>query len=137
MKTTFLVTCGLMISSAALAGSNDFRCFQSVGLRKPIKLQFSFPTEESKMNQGHVRYQRGSDDIPVKRLTIRDLYENTDSKPEYEAIWQELVTDGGKYLIRGQGALIYSLTYIRKKDGRSFEFQDVPEAYGEKGCSWE
>lgn len=51
---------------------------------------------------------------------------------------QEATSDGsgGTYVVVTQGAVLAEFRYIRKKDGKTFTFEEDPDASGENGCEW-
>jgi hypothetical protein len=117
----------------------DFRCFKSIGLKKPLRLQFSFQPYES--GEGYVTYQNGSGFIHITKVTEKEAKKiPSDGPSEIEAIWQEDIAEGsgGKYIIKSQGTRVRELKYIRKKDGKIFNFEaDLEaEASGKNGCAW-
>jgi hypothetical protein len=137
MKIFIYLMFGVLLCSWAVADENDFRCFQSVGLKNPLKLQFDFPSENQDL--GYVTYQNGSGKIPVKSINAKETRAVPGGRPsEFETQWQEVTPDnsGGKYIIVSQGARIYEFKYIRKKDGKIFKFEEDLESSGEKECEW-
>ena len=136
MNRLIAVLIGFLAISSAFADENDFRCFKSVGLKKPVRLQFVFQAE--KEGVGYVRYETGTGPIQVKRLKERELRRVANGRPsEFETTWLELVPKGagGTYLVVSQGALIDDFRYIRP-DGKTFRFEEDLEASTEEGCRW-
>jgi hypothetical protein len=128
---------GVLLCSSALAEEYDFRCFRSVGLKSPLKLQFDLPTGNQEL--GYVTYEKGSGKIPVKFITVEETRPVPGGRPsEFKAEWEEVTPDnsGGKYIVVSQGARVYEFKYIRKKDGRIFNFEEDLESSGERKCEW-
>ena len=100
----------------------DFRCFKSIGLKSPHRLQFVIQADKDKL--GYVSYQNGSGAIPVKLLKEKELKKVSGGRPsEFESQWQETTHDGtgGEYVVVSQGALISEFRYNqKKKTGRYF-----------------
>jgi hypothetical protein len=127
----------LLLCGSALANENDFRCFKSIGLKKPLKLQFEFPAEGRSL--GYVTYQNGGGKIPVKNINEKEVRVVRGGRPsEFKAEWEEVTPDnsGGKYIVVSEGARVYEFKYIRKKDGKIFKFEEDLESSGDKGCEW-
>jgi len=133
----FSVLVGVLMCSSVVAYENDFRCFKSIDLKHPLKLQFIFQTDKDKV--GSVSYQNGGGAIPVKLKKEKELKRVPGGRPsEFESHWQETTSDGtgGTYVVVSQGALIREFRYIRKKDGKIFQFEEDIEASTERGCDW-
>ena len=127
----------VLLCGSALANENDFRCFKSVGLKNPLRLQFDFPA--SGQGPGYVTYQNGKGKIPVKNVNVKESTGAPGGRPsEFKAEWVEVTPDnsGGKYIVVSQGARVYEFKYIRKKDGKIFKFEEDLESSGEKACAW-
>lgn len=124
-------------AACAISADNDFRCFKSVGLKNPLKLQFDFPSGNHDL--GYVTYQNGSGRIPVKNINVKETREVPGGRPsEFKTEWQEVRPDnsGGKYIVISQGARVYEFKYIRKKDGKVFRFEEDIESSDKDGCDW-
>jgi hypothetical protein len=137
MKILIGLMFGVLLCSVAVADENDFRCFKSVGLKNPLKLQFDFPSGNQDL--GYVTYQNGSRKIPVKNINEKETKAVPGGRPsEFKTEWQEITSDnsGGKYIVVSQGARVYEFKYIGKKDGKIFKFEEDLESSGEKGCKW-
>lgn len=137
MNKLFSVLLGVLVLNSVKADENDFRCFKSIDLKTPLKLQFVFQTDKDEL--GYVSYQNGSRAIPVKLIKEKELKRLPGGGPsEFEAQWQEMTTDGtgGTYVVISQGAMISDFRYLRKKDGKIFQFQEDMNASTEKGCDW-
>lgn len=137
MKKLIGLALGAFLCSHALADENDFRCLKSIGLKKPIRLQFAFPTDRDA--RGYVAYQGGTGRIAVKRTQERELREVPGGRPsEFETLWVEMTRDepGGTYVLVTQGARLTEFRYIRKKDGKVFRFEEDLASSGEEGCEW-
>jgi hypothetical protein len=132
----FGILVGMLVISSAIADENDFRCFKSVGLKNPLRLQFVFHTEKDDV--GYVRYESGSGPIRLKRLKEKELRRGPDGRPsEFETEWREIIPNGvgGTYLVVSQGAVINEFKYIRP-DGKTFRFDEDPDASTDNGCKW-
>ena len=137
MKILIGIIFGVLLCSEALADKNDFRCFKSVGLKKPLKLQFDYPSVNQEL--GYVTYKNGSGKIPVKNINEKETRRVlSGGLPEFKTEWQEVTPDnsGGKYIVVSRGALTYGFNYIRKNGGAIFKFEEDLESSGEKGCEW-
>lgn len=136
MKIFIGILFGVLLCSGALAGENDFRCFKSVGLKHPLKLQFDFPSENQDL--GYVTYQNGSGKIPIKNINVKEIRAVPGRSSEFKAEWQEVTPDnsGGKYIVVSQGARVYEFQYIRKKGRTIFKFEEDLESSDEEGCKW-
>lgn len=137
MKTLHALLFGLLLCNGAVANESDFKCMKSVGLKNPIRLQFTFPAENQDI--GYVMYQKGSEPIPVKRIKEETIREVPGGRPwVFQSVWEEITDSGigGKYVIVSQGAIIYEFKYMRK-DGKVFKFEDAFEASTENGCRWD
>lgn len=133
-----LLAFGILASLSAAADENDFRCLKSVGLKNPLRLQFTFPVD-NKPGSGFVVYQNGSARIPVRRIGSKELRRVSGGRPsEIEMRWEEVTPDGvgGVYVMTVQGAVLGEFRYIRKKDGRVFRFEEDRDASGEERCEW-
>ena len=127
----------IFVCHVAVADQNDFRCLKSIGLKNPLRLQFVFRTD--KQDVGYVIYQHGSGPIPIKKLTEKVLKSVPGGRPSaFESRWAETLADGtdGIYVVLSQGALIYDFRYLRKKDGKIFQFEEDLDASTEQGCEW-
>lgn len=136
MKKIMFVLLGSLMAVSAIADQNDFRCFKSVGLKKPLKLQLVFPAGSGDV--GSVTYENGSSPISVRRLMEKELRKAPGGRPsEFEISWAEITPDGkgGMYVFVSQGAIINSFRYIRK-DGKVFRFEEDSDAFGDDGCTW-
>ena len=134
MKRVIALLAGSLLCATALADSAEIRCFRSYGLKKPLRLQFSFPPEGAR--NGHVRYENGSANIPVK-LIKTESEETLHGRPmEFTTTWKELTPDGGTYTVVSQGANVYGFRFIRAKDRKTFTFEEDQEASEENGCRW-
>jgi len=134
MKRLAVLLAGSLLSTTALADAGDVGCFRSSGLKKPIRLQFGFPPENS--DKGYVRYENGSANIPVKLIKTESV-EMAPGRPfEFTTTWKEATPGGGTYTVVSQGAKVYGFTFVRAKDGKRFEFEQDLEALEENGCRW-
>ncbi|MFZ1536386.1 MAG: hypothetical protein WAT23_03255 [Chromatiaceae bacterium] len=127
---------GMLVSSSARADQNDFRCFQSVGLKNTLRMQFVFQSDNDDVS--YVIYKGGSARIPLKRLKEKELKKGPGGRPsEFETQWEEITSDGtgGTYVYVSQGALIDNFRYIRK-DGKIFKFVEDLDASTDNGCAW-
>jgi len=130
------VLAGFLVISSAIADQNDFRCLKSIGLKSPLKLQFVIQTDKD--DSGYVIYRGGSGPISIKRLEEKELTRAPGGRPsEFETQWGEITSDGtgGTYVFVSQGALIDDFRYVRK-DGKTFRFEEDPDASTDKGCEW-
>src|SRR5713101_447786 len=103
MKKLLGLLLGVLLCNGAVAGENDFRCFKSIGLKNPIRLQFTFPP--AKQDLGYVTYQNGSAPIRVKRVKEKTIEEVPGGRPwVFQTEWEEIVGNGigGKYVIISQ-----------------------------------
>lgn len=128
---------GIFLCRPAAADENDFRCLTSVGLKNPVRLQFTFRADKEDL--GYVTYQRGSGRIQVKKISEKELRRVSGSRPsEFEMTWQEIMPDGfgGRYIMVVQGARIYDFSYIGKKSSKAMKFEEDLEAFTDKGCDW-
>lgn len=119
------------------ADENDFRCLKSVGLKKPVRLQFTFQSGNDDL--GYVNYQRSSGPLQVRKTKERELRQVPGGRPsEIEITWEEVTPDssGGSYVMVVQGARVYGFSYIRKKDGKLLKFEEDLDALTEQGCDW-
>lgn len=131
------VVTGLFLCSPVFADENDFRCLKSIGLKNPVRLQFTF--QSGKDDLGYVTYQRGSGRMQVKKISEKELRRVPGGRPsEIEMTWQEITPDGpgGRYVMVIQGARIYDFSYMGKKSGKAMKFEEDLEAFSEKGCDW-
>ena len=125
-----------LLGNLASADENDFRCLKSVGLKNPLRLQFTPASDEGDI--GSVVYKNGSAGIPIKRIKETQLRRGPKGRPsEIETRWAEMVPEGagGTYLVVSQGAVLSAFRYIRQ-DGKQFIFEEEPEAAAEQGCHW-
>jgi len=137
MNRLLWIMLGLLACSAVAADENDFRCLKSVGLKNPLRLQFTFPAGTA--DSGFVTYQSGSGRIPVRRIEEKELRRVPGGRPSaFQTRWEEVTPDGsgGTYVVVTQGALLEEFRYIRKKDGRIFKFEEDLDASTDKGCEW-
>ena len=128
----------MLACSYAAAAENDFRCLVSIGLKKPLRLQFVFPADDR--STGRVVYQAGSGPIPIKKIETKTVRDVPGGRPSVFATeWEEVTKDGtgGKYIVTIQGARIYEFKYVRKQDGRVFNFEEDLDATGDKECEWD
>jgi hypothetical protein len=119
-----------------VAGTPEFRCFESTGRKSPIQLQFDF-SEEGK-EAGSVTYRKGAGSIPVERISDTTIEAGPEGRPDMvRVVWQERSPQGkgGRYLMDSQGAVVYRMEYLRK-DGKSFAFKEVDEVHGDEACEW-
>lgn len=133
----FCIALGLLACNMAAAEEGDFRCLKSAGASDPMRLQFTFPTGSS--DTGYVAYQKGSGRIQVKQKEEKEMGKAAGGRPSAtQSRWEEVTPDGtgGTYVLTTRGALVEDFRYIRKKDGRTFKFEDDPDAAGDKGCRW-
>jgi hypothetical protein len=133
MKTILACMFALLLCASAAADENDFRCFQSTGLKKPIRLQLTFP--KSANGLGSVRYQNGSAAIPIKGVGEVTVDEVPGRPWMFQTDWKEMVKGGGKYVVVSQGARVYEFRYHRA-DGKTFTFEEDQAAAAETACSW-
>ena len=127
---------GCLLAIPVGADENDFRCLKSVGLKNPLRLQFTVVTDQDDV--GNVIYEKGSARIPIKRVKETQLRRGATGRPsEIETRWAEMTPDGngGTYLVVSQGAVLSSFRYMRK-DGKQFAFAEDPEAAAEQACRW-
>lgn len=83
----------LLSCTCAVAEEDEFRCLVSIGVKKPIRLQFVFPPDSSDL--GKVIYQGGSGAIQVKRKSERTIEEAPNGRPwQFESVWEEITKDG-------------------------------------------
>ena len=131
------VVTGIFLCTPVFADENHFRCLKSIGLKNPVRLQFTF--QSGKDDLGQVTYQRGSGHIQVKKISEKELRRVPGGRPsELEMTWQEIMSDGsgGRYVMVIQGARIYDFRYIGQKNGKVLKFEEDVEAFTEKGCDW-
>lgn len=136
IRNHFIALLGFFLAGPVIADPNDFRCLKSVGLKKTLRLQFTFPADSGDV--GSVTYENGSGPISVKRLKEKELRRVPGGRPsEFEIDWTEITPDGngGRYVFISQGAIIDNFRYIRK-DGKVFRFEEDVEASGDNGCTW-
>ena len=137
MNKLFGALIGIVICTSVTADMNDFRCFKSIGVKPPLKLQFVFQTDKSDM--GYVIYQNGNSPIVVKNVKEREVKKIPGGGPSViESQWEEVTTDGigGKYIIVSQGALVSEFQYVRKQDGKIFKFAEDTAVSTDDGCEW-
>ena len=128
---------GILLCKPVAADDNDFRCLKSIGLKNPVRLQFTFRADKNDL--GYVTYQRGSGRIQVKKISEKELRQVPGGRPsEFEMTWEEITPDGpgGRYVMVIQGARIYDFSYMGKKSGKAMKFEEDLEAFSEKGCNW-
>jgi len=113
-----------------------FRCLKSAGKGKPIRLQFTFPADDSS-SPAQVLYEKGSAPISLKK-TQDHAKPNRDRPSEVQMEWIELPESpsSGKYLLTTQGALILSFKYVSAKNAKTFTFKDDPDSVDGDSCSW-
>lgn len=136
MNKLLVVLLVFMATGYANADEADFRCLKSIGLKKPIRLQFTFPADGK--DTGYVIYQNGNGKIPVKRLKEKELRQGPVGRPsEFEISWVEITAKGygGRYVFFAQGAILDDFRYIRK-NGKVFKFEEDADAEGDNGCEW-
>jgi len=127
---------GFFLVGSAIADPNDFRCLKSVGLKKTLRLQFTFPADSGDV--GSVTYENGSGPISVRRVKEKELRRVPGGMPsQFEIGWTEITPDGngGTYVFISQGAIIDNFRYMRK-DGKVFRFEEDVDASGDNGCTW-
>ncbi len=135
--TLLVVVTGLFLCNAAFADENDFRCLKSIGLKNPVRLQFTFRADKDDL--GYVTYQRGSGRIQVKKISEKELRRVPGGRPsEFEMTWEEVTPEGpgGRYVMVSQGARLYDFKYRGRKDGKVLKFEEDVEVFTEKGCNW-
>lgn len=133
-----VVVTGIFLCTPACADENDFRCLKSVGLKNPVRLQFTFQSDKDGL--GYVTYQRGSGRMQVKKISEKELRRVPGGRPsEFEMTWQEITPDGsgGRYVMVVQGARIYDFRYMDKKSSKVMKFEEDVDAFTEKRCYWE
>lgn len=126
----------LFAASSAVADQDNFRCYKSVGLKKTLRIQFAFQSDND--NVGYVIYEGGIARIPVKRLKEKELKRLPGGRPSvFETRWREITSDGtgGTYVYVSQGAIVYDFRYIRH-DGKIFRFEADLGASADNGCAW-
>lgn len=131
------VVTGIFFCTPVAADESDFRCFKSIGLKNPVRLQFTFRADKDDL--GYVTYQRGSGRMQVKKISEKELRRMPGGRPgEFEMTWEEITPNGpgGRYVMVSQGARIYDFRYIRKNDGKALKFEEDLDAFSEKGCDW-
>jgi len=129
---------GVLLASPVSADENDFRCLKSVGLKNPLRLQFTYVTDQEDV--GNVAYKNGSGRIAIRRIKETQLRRGPGGRPsEFETRWQEVAPEGsaGTYIVVSQGALLSEFRYVRQKDGKQFRFEEDSEASTENGCNWQ
>lgn len=127
----------MFLCKPVVADENDFRCLKSVGLKNPVRLQFTF--QSGKDDQGYVTYQRGSGRIQVKKISEKELRPVPGGRPsEFEMTWEEITPDGpgGRYVMVSQGARLYDFKYTGKKNGKILKFEEDVDVFTENGCNW-
>ncbi len=132
-----VVVTGMFLCKPVAADENDFRCLKSIGLKNPVRLQFTFQADKDDL--GYVTYQRGSGRIQVKKISEKELRRVPGGRPsEVEMTWEEITPDcyGGRYVMVVQGARIYDFRYTGNKNGKVMKFEEDIEVFTEKGCSW-
>lgn len=136
-KTFLLFFTITFFSPGAHAGEEDARCFHSVGQKKFISLEFTFPGDAEKY--GYVKYKNGSGTIKVERVSEKELARAPNGRPSLiKSEWKEIINgqSAGKYIVVSQGAVVQEFKYIRKKDGKIFSFEEFLDPEVEYGCSW-
>lgn len=132
-----VVVTGMFLCKPVAADENDFRCLKSIGLKNPVRLQFTFRADKDDL--GYVTYQRGSGRIQVKKISEKELRRVPGGRPsEVEMTWEEITTNGagGRYVMVVQGARICDFRYTGNKNGKVMKFEEDIEVFTEKGCSW-
>jgi hypothetical protein len=127
----------VLLCKPATADDTDFRCLKSVGLKKSVRLQFTFRADKD--NLGYVNYQHGTGRIQVRKTGEREVQRGLGDRPgEFETTWEEVTigASSGNYIMVSQGARLYNFRYIRKKDGKQLKFEEDLEAFTDKGCEW-
>jgi hypothetical protein len=137
MKLLFGFVCAALLCGVAFAqdDQNEIRCLKSVGLKKPIRLEFEFPGPKQEF--GYVTYEHGIGKISIKQLDMKET-EKVPGRPSFFTIkFEEVIPDhsGGVYTLATQGAMVLDAEY-KRKDGKVFHFEDDTIALGEKGCTW-
>lgn len=125
------------LAPAAMAGPDDFRCFKSVGVTPPIRLEIVFPDANDK--GGYVLYEHGSGKIPIVNVATDLAAPMPKDRPgEFVSKFREAAADGpgGEYVMTSQGAIVGDFHYIRKRDGKVFRFQEDAQASGAEACTW-
>lgn len=118
------------------AFSQQFRCFESVGRKTPIQLQFNFLGEGQK--SASVAYRKGTGSIEVRLASEKEIEEGPEGRPSLiRTVWQESVPGrkGGRYEMDTQGAVVYRMEY-KRADGKKFSFQEIDSVVGDHGCEW-
>lgn len=136
MRIFSILLSGVLLCTSAAANDDDFRCFKSIGLKKPIRLQFTFPSSDQGL--GSVSYQHGSAPIKVRRTAEKTLEQTAGGRPWlFQHVWTEVMPNGagGSYVIVSQGAVISEFRYVRK-DKTTFKFEEDLDAAGDDGCRW-
>ena len=129
--TRLLLPVLLALALPAVAGE-DFRCLKAVGGKS--RLQFTNDTDT--WATGWVLYKGGSGRIPIKLESEKERRAVAGRPSEFESRWTEQVEGGGTYVLMSQGARIYEFAYVRRKDGRTFKYEQDDTAWTEKGCDW-
>lgn len=125
------------LSPAAQAGPDDFRCFKSVGIEPPVRLEIVFPDAHDQ--DGYVLYERGGRKIPIVEVASNLAAPMPMNRPgEFVSTFRETATNGsgGEYVMTSQGAVVYDFRYIRRRDGKVFRFEEDVQASGEQACTW-
>ena len=140
MKTRsflFVVFATSTLAPTAHAGPDDFRCFKSIGVKPPIRLEIVFPDAHDR--GGYVLYEHGSAKIPIVNVKTSLAAPMPKDRPgEFLSTFREAAADGpgGEYVMTSQGAVVEDFRYIRKRDGKVFRFQEDTQASGEDACTW-
>ena len=132
MRFRVILCCALFYLPCAKA--NPLYCFESEGSGSPIRFSWRFP--EDGQTYGHVRYEKGAQDILVKNIVWQEANGNDNDylasigRPfEFESVWQEYVGKNkqGIYRLTTQGARIYSMTYQKSPRSKVIAFKEAQE----------
>lgn len=135
MMLHLILAFAVLASPQTLADPDDFRCFKSINHQPPIRLEIAFTDAKG----GLVTYEHGHGRIPVV-LTDNTVVHATQDRPDETIMrWTEdsTVGAGGEYVMISQGARVFAFRYVRKKDGKVFQFEEDLEASGENSCTWD
>lgn len=133
----FVLFAASMLAPAAMADPDAFRCFESVGVKPPIRLEIVFPGANDQ--GGYVRYEHGGERIPIVSVATDLAAPMPKDRPgEFVSTFREVAPggSGGEYVMTSQGAVVYDFRYIRKRDGKVFRFKEDGSASGEDSCTW-
>ena len=130
-----------LVALVGCAGANalepdQFRCFKSVDQPHPIRLEFV--VSDGPQHASYVIYEHGDGRIPLDVLGEKTLAASAQGRPdEIESRWRETGPDGGgEYVMVSQGAVVSDFRYVRKRDGKTFRFEEDTAASGVHGCTW-